>query len=184
MTIWPDHRLLDLLGIELPIILAPMAGSGTAALAIAVAEAGGLGSLACALLGPDQARVEFAVIRQGTSRPINMNFFCHAIPTIDAAREDAWLQRLRPYFVESPSARTDRATDRGSADDAQRSFHGKGSTMNAQSEHQVSYHHTAELAERVRLNQRDSQPEAAVRFHRLRRGFVRIGRGRSSGRKS
>jgi hypothetical protein len=113
MTIWPDHRLLDLLGIELPIILAPMAG--------------GLGSLACALLGPDQARVEFAVIRQGTSRPINMNFFCHAIPAIDAAREDAWLQRLRPYFVESPSARTDRATDRGSADDAQRSFHGKGS---------------------------------------------------------
>jgi NAD(P)H-dependent flavin oxidoreductase YrpB (nitropropane dioxygenase family) len=60
MTIWPDHRLLDLLGIELPIILAPMAGSGTAALAIAVAEAGGLGSLACALLSPDQARVEFA----------------------------------------------------------------------------------------------------------------------------
>jgi nitronate monooxygenase len=100
MTIWPDHRLLDLLGIELPIILAPMAGSGTAALAIAVAEAGGLGSLACALLSPDQARVEFTVIRQGTSRPINMNFFCHAIPTIDAAREDAWRQRLRPYFVE------------------------------------------------------------------------------------
>jgi NAD(P)H-dependent flavin oxidoreductase YrpB (nitropropane dioxygenase family) len=100
MTIWPDHRILDLLGIELPIILAPMAGSGTAALAIAVAEAGGLGSLACALLSPDQARVEFAVIRQGTSRPINMNFFCHAIPTIDAAREDAWRQRLRPYFVE------------------------------------------------------------------------------------
>jgi nitronate monooxygenase len=89
MTIWPDHRLLDLLGIELPIILAPMAGSGTAALAIAVAEAGGLGSLACALLSPDQARVEFAVIRQGTSRPINMNFFCHAIPTIDAARDEA-----------------------------------------------------------------------------------------------
>src|ERR1700724_406016 len=100
MTIWPDRRLLDLLGIELPIIQAPMAGSGTAALAIAVPEAGGLGSLACALLSPDQARVEFAVIRQGTSRPINMNFFCHAIPTIDAAREDAWRQRLRPYFVE------------------------------------------------------------------------------------
>ena len=100
MTIWPDHRLQDLLGIELPIILAPMAGSGTAALAIGVAEAGGLGSLACALLSPDQARVEFAAIRQRTSSPINMNFFCHAIPTIDVAREDAWRQRLRPYFVE------------------------------------------------------------------------------------
>jgi nitronate monooxygenase len=96
----PDHRLLDLLEIELPIILAPMAGPGTAALAIAVAEAGGLGSLACVLLSPDQARAEFAAIRQGTSKPINMNFFCHAVPPIDAAREAAWRRRLTPYFVE------------------------------------------------------------------------------------
>lgn len=100
MINWPDHRLLNLLRIELPIILAPMAGSGTAALAIAVAEAGGLGSLACALLSPDQARAEFAAIRQGTSRPINMNFFCHAMSPIDAGREATWRQRLRPYFVE------------------------------------------------------------------------------------
>ena len=74
MIIWPDRRLLDLFGIELPIILAPMAGSGTAALAIAVARAGGLGSLACALLSPDQVRAEVAIIRQGTSKPINLNF--------------------------------------------------------------------------------------------------------------
>ncbi len=100
MITWPDRRFLNLLGIELPIILAPMAGSGTAALAIAVAEAGGLGSLACALLSPDQARAEFAAIRKGTSRPININFFCHAPPPIDTAREAAWRQRLRPYFVE------------------------------------------------------------------------------------
>jgi nitronate monooxygenase len=97
---WPDHRLMNLLGIELPIIQAPMAGSGTAALAIAVAEAGGLGSLACALLSPDQARAEFATIRQRTSKPINVNFFCHAPPTIDPAREAAWRRRLRPYYVE------------------------------------------------------------------------------------
>ncbi len=100
MITWSDHRLLDLLGIELPIILAPMAGPGTAALAIAVAEAGGLGSLACALLSPDQARAEFVAIRHGTSKPINMNFFCHAPPTIDAARDIAWRQQLRPYYVE------------------------------------------------------------------------------------
>ena len=100
MITWPDHRLLDLLGIELPIILAPMAGPGTAALAIAVAEAGGLGSLACAMLSLDQARAEFVAIRQGTSKPLNMNFFCHAPPTIDAARDTAWRQRLRPYYVE------------------------------------------------------------------------------------
>ena len=100
MISWPDHRLLDLIEIELPIILAPMAGPGTAALAIAVAEAGGLGSLACALLSPDQARAEFAAIRRGTSKPVNMNFFCYAVPPIDAAREAAWRQLLRPYFVE------------------------------------------------------------------------------------
>jgi nitronate monooxygenase len=101
MISWPDHRLLDLIEIELPIILAPMAGPGTAALAIAVAEAGGLGSLACALLSPDQARAEFAAIRRGTSKPVNMNFFCHAVPPVDAAaREAAWRQLLRPYFVE------------------------------------------------------------------------------------
>ena len=100
MIAWPDRRLLDLLGIELPIIQAPMAGSGTAALAIAVAEAGGLGSLACALLTPEQIRAELGAIRQRTSKPINMNFFCHAPATVDMIREAAWQQRLRPYYVE------------------------------------------------------------------------------------
>jgi nitronate monooxygenase len=98
--IWPDRHLLDLLGIELPIVQAPMAGSSTAALAVAVAEAGGLGSVACALLSPDQVRAEVTTIRHGTSKPINLNFFCHALPTIDAVREAAWRQRLRPYYVE------------------------------------------------------------------------------------
>jgi len=86
MIIWPDRHLLDLLGIELPIVQAPMAGSSTAALAVAVAEAGGLGSVACALLSPDQVRAEVTTIRHGTSKPINLNFFCHALPTIDAVR--------------------------------------------------------------------------------------------------
>jgi nitronate monooxygenase len=100
MIIWPDRHLLDLLGIELPIVQAPMAGSSTAALAVAVAEARGLGSLACALLSPDQVRAEVATIRHGTSKPINLNFFCHGPPTIDTAREAAWRQRLRPYYIE------------------------------------------------------------------------------------
>ena len=47
---WPDRRLCDLLGIEHPIIQAPMAGSDTPALAAAVANAGGLGSIGCAFL--------------------------------------------------------------------------------------------------------------------------------------
>ena len=74
---WPDRRLLDLLGIELPIIQAPMAGACGSAMAVAVAEAGGLGSLPCAMLDGAKIRAEVGVIRQRTDRPLNVNFFCH-----------------------------------------------------------------------------------------------------------
>ncbi len=84
---WPDRRILDLFGIELPIIQAPMAGANGAELVIAVCEAGGLGSLPCAMLAPDQARAELGIIRQRTSRPVNVNFFCHVPPQPDARRE-------------------------------------------------------------------------------------------------
>jgi nitronate monooxygenase len=100
MTAWPDRRLLDLLGIELPIIQAPMAGATTAAMTVAVAEAGGVGSLASAMLSPDQARVQFRSIRQQTSKPINMNFFCHAPAIADAVRAAAWRRRLKSYHIE------------------------------------------------------------------------------------
>lgn len=77
-----------------------MAGVQGSALAIAVSEAGGLGSLPCAMLGPDDVARELTAIRQQTGRPFNVNFFCHAEPAPDAAREAAWLERLRPYFEE------------------------------------------------------------------------------------
>ena len=72
---WPDRRILDLFRIELPIVQAPMAGSGLADLAIAVSEAGGLGSLPTAQLSPDQVRAELQTIRRLTAKPINLNFF-------------------------------------------------------------------------------------------------------------
>jgi nitronate monooxygenase len=100
MAGWPDRRILDLFGIELPIVLAPMAGPGTAALAIAVSEAGGLGSLPCSQLTPAQARDAVTAIRRATSKPINLNFFCHAAAAPDAAREQAWRARLAPYYAE------------------------------------------------------------------------------------
>ncbi len=100
MPAWPDRRILDLFGIELPIILAPMAGPGTPQLAIAVSEAGGLGSLPCAQLTLDQARQAMSVIRAGTSGSINLNFFCHTPPQPDSTREAAWRARLTPYYVE------------------------------------------------------------------------------------
>jgi len=67
---------------------------------IAVAEAGGLGSLPCAILSMDQIRTELSTVRGRTSKPVNMNFFCHRPPSIDAAREAAWRRRLKPYYVE------------------------------------------------------------------------------------
>jgi nitronate monooxygenase len=97
---WPDRRILDLFGIEHPIIQAPMAGFSTPEMAIAVADAGGLGSLACASLDADQARAAFAAIRDKTARPLNANFFCHTPPPVDAAREAAWHARLAPYYIE------------------------------------------------------------------------------------
>jgi len=100
MTAWASRRILDLLGIDLPIIQAPMAGVVTAAMVVAVAEAGGLGSLPCAMLDPGQISAELAMLRRRTSKPINLNFFCHAPPGVDAARGAAWRQRLWSYHAE------------------------------------------------------------------------------------
>ncbi len=97
---WPDRRIIDLFGIEHPIILAPMAGPSTAELAIAVAEAGGLGSLACATSSPEQIRKDLGIIRQRTAKPLNLNFFTHKPPQADAAREAKWKARLASYYAE------------------------------------------------------------------------------------
>jgi nitronate monooxygenase len=100
MNGWPDRRLLELLGIQVPIIQAPMAGSVMSEMVIAVSEAGGLGSLPCAMLNADQVRAELSTIRQRTSQPININFFCHRAPQADHRRETVWRQRLARYYVE------------------------------------------------------------------------------------
>ncbi|MGI9075573.1 MAG: NAD(P)H-dependent flavin oxidoreductase [Bryobacteraceae bacterium] len=100
MNSWPDSRILKLLRIQLPIIQAPMAGAVLSDMVIAVSEAGGLGSLPCAMLSPDQMRAELTAIRRQTSRPININFFCHRPPQIDPGREAAWKQRLASYYTE------------------------------------------------------------------------------------
>jgi nitronate monooxygenase len=97
---WPNRRLLDLLGIELPIVQAPMAGANGSAMAIAVSEAGGLGSLPCAMLDGDKVRAEVGVIRQRTNGPLNVNFFCHKPAAPDPKRAAAWKASLAPYYRE------------------------------------------------------------------------------------
>jgi nitronate monooxygenase len=92
--------LQQLFGIELPIVQAPMAGVQHSALAIAVSNAGGLGSLPCAMLEVADIRQELGVIRAQTSRPCNVNFFCHRQPPPDLERERRWHAALAPYFAE------------------------------------------------------------------------------------
>ena len=77
-----------------------MAGSQGSALAVAVCNAGGLGSLPCALLSPDVLRKELAAIKAQTTKPFNVNFFCHAPPIPSPQREAAWREIFAPYYKE------------------------------------------------------------------------------------
>lgn len=97
---WQDRRLLDLFDIEHPIVQAPMAGAVTPELAAAVANAGGLGSLAFAMLDQAQARAEVGRMRSLTNKGFNVNFFCHQPPLADAAVEARWKKRLAAYYDE------------------------------------------------------------------------------------
>ena len=90
----------SLLGSELPIVQAPMAGVQGSALTIAVSNAGGLGSLPCAMLGTDAIRKEFENILSRTSRPFNANFFCHTPPSPNVEKESAWHALFTPYYTE------------------------------------------------------------------------------------
>ena len=90
----------ELLRIDRPVLQAPMSGVQGSALAVAVSNAGGLGALPAAMLSLEALRAELEALRSGTSRPYNVNFFCHVPPTPDAARAVAWRQRLAPYYHE------------------------------------------------------------------------------------
>ncbi|MEX5745571.1 NAD(P)H-dependent flavin oxidoreductase [Massilia sp. X63] len=94
-----SHDLLSTLDIRHPIIQAPMAGVSTPALAAAVSEAGGLGSVALGTSTVQQARAAIAAVRDKTSRPFNVNVFAHRPAQADPAREAAWLDWLRPHFA-------------------------------------------------------------------------------------
>lgn len=93
-----DSRLLDRLGIELPILQAPMAGVSTPALAAAVSNTGALGAIAVGGGDAAAARSAIMAVRAATARPFNVNVFVHRPPTADPAREAGWLAALAPAF--------------------------------------------------------------------------------------
>lgn len=93
-----DYR--DLLGTELPIIQAPMAGVQGSPLTIAVSEAGGLGSLPCGMLTIEQVVSEIKAIKAATDKPYNLNFFCHESAPYNSSRQASWQSTLQSYFDE------------------------------------------------------------------------------------
>jgi nitronate monooxygenase len=97
---WPDNRLTDLLGLAHPLVQAPMKGTSTPELAAAVSNAGGLGSLGCAGLGPDEIRVTLAEMRRRTNRPFNLNFFAHGPVRPDPEVLARARGRLAPFYAE------------------------------------------------------------------------------------
>jgi nitronate monooxygenase len=95
---WKDKRLCDLLDIDHPIIQAPMAGASTPEMAIAAANAGGMGSLGCAMQTVDQVAEDMQRIRQHTNRAINLNFFVHKQPLANPERATAAQDRLASWY--------------------------------------------------------------------------------------
>lgn len=91
---------LNAVGVDLPIIQAPMAGVSTPALAAAVSNAGGLGSISVGATDVDGARAMISEVQALTDRPFNVNLFVHAAPREDPAREAEWLNAMSPLFAQ------------------------------------------------------------------------------------
>jgi nitronate monooxygenase len=53
------------------------------------------------MLSPAERRSELAALRAATSKPFNVNFFCHTEVPRDPVREAVWRATLSPYYVEA-----------------------------------------------------------------------------------
>lgn len=94
-----NRALIERLGMLTPMIQAPMAGTSTPALAAAVSNAGGLGSIGVAAMNVEAARKSIHDTRALTRKPFNVNVFCHAPARLDTVRDAAWLSYLAPEFA-------------------------------------------------------------------------------------
>lgn len=92
--------ITEMLGIEIPVIQAPMAGSQNWELAVAVAQAGGLGSIPCGMLTPEQIVTEIESFRQHSGAAYNLNFFCHQMPEVSEQALLQWREALQPFYGE------------------------------------------------------------------------------------
>lgn len=76
-----------------------MAGSQDARLAVAVAQAGALGSVPAAMLDAAGLQRQLQAVHDA-GQVCNVNFFAHTPPAEDAARDARWRQHLAPYAAE------------------------------------------------------------------------------------
>lgn len=96
-----NTEINKLLGISTPLVLAPMAGAADSALAITVSKAGGLGSLACAMLSEQQIKDEVQKFRDACpKKPLNLNFFCHNPVDLNPHDQERWMNTLSRYYKE------------------------------------------------------------------------------------
>lgn len=97
---WKSNKLTEILGLEVPIIQAPMASASTPALAAAVTNAGGLGSLGCAFHDASQIADDCRALRAATNGAYNLNFFVHKEPAQDEKRAETTRRALQAYYDE------------------------------------------------------------------------------------
>jgi len=97
MVSWSDRRFLDLVGVEHPIVQAPMANAAAVDLCVAAARGGALGSLPCGMLPPDQIREQLRAVREQVGGPVGLNFFCHHLP--GPTDDHEWRELLQPYYA-------------------------------------------------------------------------------------
>jgi nitronate monooxygenase len=141
------NALLDLLGIDLPIIQAPMAGVASPAMAAAAGNAGALGSIGVGATDAKGTRAMIAAFRERSNAPLNVNVFCHRPATADASRERTWIERFAPEFAEL------NASPPSSLTEIYRSFLEDDELLSALvAEHPraVSFHFGVPSAERIR----------------------------------
>lgn len=73
---WPSTQLTKKIGMQFPIIQAPMAGGATTPeLIAAVSNSGGLGSLGAGYMTAQAIKDSIAKIRELTDRPFSVNLF-------------------------------------------------------------------------------------------------------------
>lgn len=94
------HKLIERLGIDVPILQAPMAGVSSPEMAAAVSEAGGLGALGVGMAGVAGAQAMISAVRARSNRAFNVNLFVHTPPQRNAAQESGWIDHWRPTFAE------------------------------------------------------------------------------------